>query len=105
MAEHNIDKITEILERYGVIITEDLNDEIRGIFINPDVIYKVCKNCKIEVPTTEYDRLPDKKNGDKSYRSECKICMKIKRHSYYQKYNEKRRIQYKEDKKKLKNII
>ena len=81
MTEHTIDKITEILERYGVIITDDLNHEIRGLFINPDVIYKVCRCCQIEVPLTEYDRLPDKKNGDKSYRSLCKICMKIKRHA------------------------
>ena len=92
MAEHNIDKVTEILERHGVIITDELNHEIRGIFINPDIVYRVCKGCQIEVPTTEYDRLPDKKNGEKSYRSLCKLCMKIKRQTYQQKYNEQRRI-------------
>lgn len=107
MAEHSIDKLTEILERYGVIITDELNHEIRGIFINPDVVYKVCRCCKIEVPLTEYERLPNKKNGDKSYRALCKICMKEKRKQYYIKYNEKRRKQYKEEKekKKIKKIM
>ena len=105
MAEHTIDSITEILERYGVIITDELNHEIRGLFINPEVVYKLCKNCHIEVPLTEYDRIKDKKNGDKSYRSECKMCVKIKRRAYQQNYNEKRRIKYNEDKKKIINIL
>ena len=92
MTEPKIDKIIEILERYDIIITDELLHEIREIMLVP---YKMCKTCRLELTLNNFTRIKDKKDGTPSYRNECNTCHTNSRTEYFKKYNEKRRLLYK----------
>ena len=101
MTEPKIEKIIEILERYDVIINDDILHEIREIMM---VAYKKCKTCKIDLTLDNFLRIKDKKDGTPSYRNQCNICSTNSRIEYFKKYNEKRRLLYKVKKNEKKEL-
>lgn len=101
MTEPKIEKIINILERFDVIITDELLHEIRGVMIKP---YKCCKTCQLDLTLDKFARIKDKKDGTPSYRNQCRTCINMSRSEYFKKYNEKRRILYKEKKNENKEL-